>query len=329
MKNNARKSPPLPVDRLQQQLTEKEEVIAALTAQLEQAADELDRRHRSGHDRGMTVTGGGSGFPPELIEHQKAVTDELHAAVERWDEMQVSLTLGRLEMQLLEIRDLITGTELPTASHNAVDRSPSKKAKSEPDWESIKSQFIDAPGDESLANPAPPALDEKPVDNEPSACRTSDNGAEIHARPMQDWEAEIPVPVDIESADTETLKNAIEIRDIFIVELTQRLRSIPIDAPPRNWDGLIAVPEELQRGLEAVRTRYDEKLRCAEIELSLERARLGREEARLLELKESLEQQLKRHGHHPQDHASAHAANENAHVDSPDKSSLWRLLGKK
>lgn len=356
MQDIARNRDGLQLGELQQQLTEKEEVIAALTAQLEQAADELDRRHRTGLDRGLTI--GGGGFPPELVEQQKAVTEELQAAVQRWEDMQVSLTLGRLEMQLTEIRDLITTPEPSGSTYRPTENAhppkpsggssrPAQKEKNASDrngagseWESIKSRYLDdqaggteheRPADDETSSVSAHESSDTPPpteDDEPPTPKPSWTSGETVDVPMQEWDLEIPAPVEVETADIETLRSAVEARDKFIVEMTRRLRSLPVHMPPRDWEGLTSVPEELRQRLEEVLTRYDEKLRCAEIELSLERARLGRDEARLLELKESLEKQQKRLGANVPGHAP-HDDGSDASGDPVGRSSLWRLLSKK
>src|SRR6185369_14757427 len=92
------------VASLQRQLQEKEQLVAALTERLEQAAEQLDRVRRTGADRGARRGGGGGALPLELIEDHRTAIDELKQAVTRWEEMQAGLTLGRLETQIAELR---------------------------------------------------------------------------------------------------------------------------------------------------------------------------------------------------------------------------------
>lgn len=336
----------LQFDELQQQLAEKEEVIAALTAQLEQAADELDRRQRSGMNRGLTV--GGGGIPPELIEQQKAITEELQAAVERWEEMQAAVTLGRLEMQLTEIRELIVSqpekrsrgsAEKQTEEKPASSRPPKKEEPKPPaagsdngaGWESIKSRYmVDNSSEEANESDRTAETPEtiEAADDETSSPQETQHLHDTCDVPLQNWEVETPEPVDFETADVETLREAVEFRDKFIVEMTRRLRSLPVHVPPQDWEGLASVPEEMQQRLEDVLARYDEKLRCAEVELSLERARLGREEARLNDLKELLDKQQKRLAA-SMPSGAALPIDGYEDTDPTSKSSLWRLLGKK
>ncbi|MBW3541415.1 MAG: hypothetical protein KY476_14200, partial [Planctomycetes bacterium] len=99
------------VDKLQSALAEKEKLVAALTARLEQAAEQLDRIRRSGGDRGSRVVSGG--IPAELVEQQKGLVEELQAAVAAWQDMQAAACLGRIERGVDEVRDLLTGSALP------------------------------------------------------------------------------------------------------------------------------------------------------------------------------------------------------------------------
>ncbi len=333
------------IGELQHQLSEKEALVAALTAQLEQAADELDRRHRSGYDRGLTLPG--NGFPPELIEQQKNVTLELQDAVQRWEDMQVSLTLGRLETQLLELRDLMTAS--PSSNHT-VHRAGESTNSSSPSGKSFDATHHDLPEDSGQATASNwEAIKSRMLVDQPGAEVSSSDiksNAEIRSVPTTTseasdssdnfdgklWNIPTPAAVDTASASIETLRGAVDERDAFIVELVRRLRSLPVVQPPHDWSTFTNVPDELKIQLESLVTRYEEKLRCAEIELSLERARLSREEAHVQEQKELLDKQMKRLGitslpdhRAPGEHESLGSASPEASA----KSGLWKLLGKK
>src|SRR6516225_434085 len=100
----------LPVDAetIQSQLREKEQLVAALTERLEQAAEQLDRLRRTGVDKGRRPLGGG--FPAEVIEEHKTTLEDLKRVISRWEEMQAEVTLGRIETQIAELRDLMVGS---------------------------------------------------------------------------------------------------------------------------------------------------------------------------------------------------------------------------
>ncbi|MFN0195490.1 MAG: hypothetical protein ACKVT0_01990 [Planctomycetaceae bacterium] len=335
---------------LEHQLSEKEALVAELTAQLEQAADELDRRHRSGYDRGLTLPG--SGFPPELVEQQKNVTLELQEAVQRWDDMQVSLTLGRLETQLLELRDLVASSHTsPGPVHRVVesagafslagtfslagkcidasrhDSHDNAVESPSPNWEAIKSlMLVDQPGRDVTLSDAKSTAEFQTDPTLPREMAGSSNNVDSTL-----WSLPTPAVVEIASASIETLRQAVEERDAFIVELVRKLRSLPVAAPPQDWPALANVPDELRQQLESLVTRYEEKMRCAEIELSLERARLSREEAHVQEQKELLDKQMKRLGISSlPDHLAPedHDTHGSGSPEPSAKSGLWKLLGK-
>ena len=97
-------------------------MVAALTERLKQAAEQLDRNHRMGADRGLRL---GGGIPPEVIQTQKTLVEDLQRAVEQWEGMQAAATLGRIEIQISELRDLFTGQLVP----NPLSRSPNSIQK--------------------------------------------------------------------------------------------------------------------------------------------------------------------------------------------------------
>ena len=88
-----------------QLLVQKDQLIQALTDQLEQAAEQLDRLQRAGADRkrGGLLGGGGSG----LTDEHRQTFDDLQRIVQQWEDLQAGLTLGRIEIQLSELRELV------------------------------------------------------------------------------------------------------------------------------------------------------------------------------------------------------------------------------
>ena len=87
---------------LEAQLQEKEQLVAALTERLEQAAEQLDRLHRTGADRAMRT--GGGGFPAEMVEQQKQLVDDLQRSVQQWEDMQPGAMLDYPPPTLTVIR---------------------------------------------------------------------------------------------------------------------------------------------------------------------------------------------------------------------------------
>lgn len=271
-------------DVLQQQLVQKDELIQALTSQLEQAAEQLDRLHRTGADRRRAGIGGG--VPQDLVDDQRRTLEDLQRVVQQWEDMQAGLTLGRLEIQLEEIRDLIVqgagthhesvrlrdnGEHVHSEPVEIPERNRSHEAAAPQDtaWEQLKSQLLagdDAPADVTNWSPA-----EEPL-------------------------APLPEPLPPETSDCELLRQAVQRRDEYISLLLSRLRSLEVLQPAAALAALDAAAPELTERIVQLEERLQEHLRCAEVELSVERAKLARERAHLAQQAEQLERQLKKLG---------------------------------
>jgi hypothetical protein len=108
---------------------------------------------------------------------------------------------------------------------------------------------------------------------------------------------EAPQPIDLNKATIEELRAAVDVRDAYIAGMARKLRVVAsrrVVMP--NWEPLNNAPEDLRAALQELERRLDETLRVTEVELSLERARLGREEVRLRILEEQLQKEAKRRG---------------------------------
>jgi hypothetical protein len=281
------------VESLETQFHEKEALISALTERLEQAAEQLDRVHRMGADRGVRKT---AGIPVELVEQQKVLTDDLQRAIQQWEEMQLGRSLGRLEMQISELRDLIVGKALDLGGGAALARSsenpPATRAAEPPAsaaakdqksglsaWEAMKADIL---GQEKPATPVAASRNEGPA---------IDDAVE------EPEHVDAPEPIVLDGAQPEQLCQAVEQRDNYISYLLKRLRVLETRHTPQiDWAALESAPEELRTKLQELEAKFEERLRMAEVEHSLERARLGREEARLRTLEDNARRQLKRMG---------------------------------
>jgi HPt (histidine-containing phosphotransfer) domain-containing protein len=316
------------VETLEAQLAEREQLVAALTERLEQAAEQLDRLHRTGADRG--VRSGILGIPPELIAQQQKLVEDLQQAVQQWEDMQPGAFFGRLESQLTQIHDLVlnyggSGSENGSAQSptdaafsrgdsryesSSTRRNPSDSPKSV--LEFMKASFqaeSSLPADESSAegaesaqgNAAPPVLN-------------------IDLPPLRDP----PEPVDAHKATREELADACEVRDAYVVYLLQRLRQIEsMGHVPNSWAGLENLPDQLRDRLEALEKRLEETLRLAEVELSLQRAKLAREEVRIRVIDEQLQKDLKR----ARDDASSSSESDGGKGEASGSSRWKRMLG--
>lgn len=302
---------------LKTQLKEKEELVAALTERLELAAEQLDRFQRSGASQ--DVRGSGGGFSPELIERHESLIDELHQAVQQWNEMQPGIAIENLGMQVSELRDLVSsdssGDGQPNRQDHLIrtDGAPSdlpddkvesagdKKAAAgqEDHWESLKSYLLESDGErrDETAETAMQASPEAAGD----AGNVGNEGADSdHPAAVPAETADPPLPVDADETDVTVLQSAIAARDEYIGFLIRRLRNATSATHlPAHWEEWEASPEELCRQVEELQAELTDTLRLSELEHSLERARLGREEARIRQMEENVRKTLRQLGLDP------------------------------
>lgn len=312
------------VETLESELQEKDALVAALTERLEEAAEQLDRIHRSGGDRGLRMAGG---IPVEVVEQQKALGEDLHRAIEQWEELQLGGALGRLEMQLSELRDLVAGNVLDgggaasAATHavseaepRVIQNSPNAPAEAEgmagSAWEALKADL--------MAGEEPPPGEGGQQSESADTDKFTESLEDIdHVDP--------PPPIELDAAEPDELRQAVESRNDYIAYLLKRLRIVESQkAPSLDWESMENAPEELRERLQELEAKFDEKLRLAEVEHSLERARLGREEARLRLLEENARRQLKKMG------VTLDGEDDETIEDDGEKSGRWlRMLGLK
>lgn len=269
----------------QQQLVQKDELIGALTEQLEQAAEQLDRLQRSGVKGGRAGSGASS-------EEQRKACEDLERVVQQWEDMQAGLTLGRIEIQISEIRDLIL--DLRTApAQNGFHQASSEGSSTSEEKSSILS-FADLVKDEDH----PPANSE--WERMKSQLLASDVTSSDESSPS--WEAleqPLPEPPEAVSPDQQEpglLHAAIVARDDYIRLLLSRLRRIEVLQPAAAISALDANSSEFLEKVQVLEQRLLEHARCAEVELSVERAKLARERSQLHQQQEMIDRQLKKLG---------------------------------
>lgn len=309
---------------LQDTLKERDQVVQMLTQRLEQAADQLDRLQRSGGGRGNSVA---AGMPSELIENQQALFEQLTRVLGEWEEAQACQTLTRIETQITELRDLVASGNTAPTSYNAFASTPTVAAKRPADpppkvvssgtsvfsdilaadprkvgWEAIKAAMMDSAGTNAPAASSPAPAPATP--REVQAPLSSEVESVVTERSAPDPLPEPPPAVDFEIADQAMLIDAIRSRDEFISTLLRRLSSPDANTEFPDWEKLNYVPEDLHRELLGLRDRLQEKLRVAEVDLSLQRAKLAREEAKLAIKAEHLARQMRQLGVTPDDPGS-------------------------
>jgi hypothetical protein len=298
---------------LKTQLKEKEELVAALTERLELAAEQLDRFQRSGANQNVRSSAGG--FSPELIERHESLVDEMHLAVQQWNDMQAGAALGNLETQVSELRDLVSpnssGSRQPRwqdrliqsgdvqseTFDDEVETSGGDESATEQGnhWEALKSHLMGA-DDEPAENTTRPAANDAG-----DAGSIEDDGVKPdHPASAPDEFADPPQPIDADETDVTILQGAVSERDEYIGFLIRKLRDVSSPTYlPADWAEWEASPEELCRQVEELQSQLTESLRLSELEHSLERARLGREEARVRQMEEAVRKTLRQLGLDP------------------------------
>jgi hypothetical protein len=135
----------------------------------------------------------------------------------------------------------------------------------------------------------------------------------------------------VQAADIDELRQAVEKRDTYISYLTQHLRVAEMKYKDSiDWEILNNAPEELRRRLEELEKTLHATLRHAEVDHSLERARLGREAMRLEQLNEQVRREMKRLEMSDEDgDDEAQSAREKPEIDRGANGRWQRLFGKK
>ena len=250
---------------LQAALQDRDDVVQLLTQRLEQAANQLDRLQRSGPERrGSSLPG----IPAELIESQQSVLDQMTQMLSRWEEMQAGQMLSRIESQISDIHDLVSpGAPRSTASDDDVKSSKSA-------WEQMKAALFadEKRGTSSFHRPA-------------TSVKSDSESATTEPFPQEvDCSMQLPDPplfVNLDEANIDDLRVAVQSRDEYISTLIRRFTSQSQSTRLPDWEQLNQAPEDLRIELQDLQAQLSERLRIAEVDLSLQRARLARDEGRL------------------------------------------------
>ncbi|QDT33616.1 hypothetical protein [Thalassoglobus polymorphus] len=283
---------------LQREITSKNEIIAALTERLEGTADQLDRLQRSG------VKPGDAPARPlsSLAQH-------VEKALETYNELDPEDHFTRIELGIEQILEMLSSGNFaspasseaeskatssnvaPPASTNSVNPSGDDDF-----WAATKARLL---GEEVAENDeAESKGDESPDLVTPAEAATVQQNSQFSEQPLHEEPelAEMPAPV-VEFDDPVVLLEAVTDRDSYIVYLISRLRNAEAAAyPPVDWSELSNAPSDLVAKLVELHDQLEDQLRQAQLSVSLERAMLTRERAKLAQVKQHLEKEVKRMG---------------------------------
>ncbi|QDT92726.1 coiled-coil domain-containing protein [Gimesia algae] len=322
---------------LQTELEEKEQLVVILTERLEQVAEQLDRRHRTGADRGMTIS---NGIPPEVIEEQQKLTQDLHSLLEQWQGMETESALTQIQLQIAELKqvvqagfekspaapqpaslvDYLSSPTVPGTEESEVHEAETVEEESqasEPEetnpgevdadstvsgWEAMKQKLMSGQGVDvsmDLARKDAPKPKPQVKPETPASLLLKSEPADSVGRTLASYKPpipEAPSEIDEESASPDQLVAAIRERDQYISALIKRLREAETAVIPVNWDQLNNAPAELLEQLQTLHHDLEHSLGLAEVEISIERARLSRTQSMLQSREEQIRKKEKQLG---------------------------------
>ncbi len=267
---------------MEELLAEKDELIHALTSQLELAVERLDRLRRAGAERNISSANSEVPSPSSGRE----LNQRLSFVLDEWDELRPIDRLNQIEESLSKLLEL--ASQRPQAGHQPIPTTQGSTSGTDY-WEQTKARLIA----EDSSNSTP----ESPLSSQMNPVQAQSGRYLPESPPDDDTFPEIPLPprpVEIND-DAAALFAAVAGRDQYIHYLTERLRkSEQAKWMPADWSQLQNAPEQYLDRLKRLESMLQEQLRMAEISNSLERADLTRERARLNQVKMNLEMQIKR-----------------------------------
>lgn len=288
---------------LMDQVRSKDALVLQLTERLEAAAEQLDRLQRSGADK--VRPGGGGGGSRELLEQTGQLTTRVEEALECWN--QSSGHYEHILQRLDEIGQHIFSSPEGGGGEARAARPASSQTSSPTSggsasaggagqgggtfWERMKASMVDG-------TPPPPTPNAKPIqtslESEDAEGGISDESIDAQLAAIEEV-TQSPTVIDVDTASIEDLRTAVTSRDEYISALIREFRQIQIMPPlPEDLENSGLAPEELLVSLKELETRFKTGIQRENFELSLERARMGRERSRLDQVKAQLEGQIKR-----------------------------------
>lgn len=276
----------LTVDDLRQRLQEKEHTVATLTEYLEQAAAKLKNLQKEGAGKSARA------FDVEEVERQMALVKQLQAAVEEWQQLRAPETLDRIGTQLDDLRQTIlrgltrqsggpaeSGYESSGLTSGLTFTMPEREG-SKPSgsalegWEALKAEMLKAEVD--------PAKEEE------------ENG---HIDLKEELEVLVnrPAPVDPICDDRTVWQEAVDCREKYMISLIRALRVVENRRRGNpDWESFTEAPAELRAEVAQLASELQQSLRNAEVEQSIERARISRQESLIAQHRREIDKARKK-----------------------------------
>lgn len=265
------------MQQLETRLADREQLVSILTDRLEQAADELDRIKRSGGVLAGSSADGGDAA--SLLAGHSEVAGKLDRFVDAWEERYEGPALRRMEAGIEELRERLeqalhgnfTGSDSSASRHSGLGDSSSRFTDHD-----------EATLDETLNSELEPAEDvvavRRPLDVPVRLVLFSSDNV------PDDLDVPLPEPIDEDHATEPELRKAVTDRDAYVRWLCQQMRHVT--GRLEGWLGELQTESDdvtLHKRVDEIEQLIHEQLRIAEIDVSIERARLSRDQAKLKE----------------------------------------------
>ncbi len=273
-------------DDLQQQLDEKDELVSALTQQLEQAAEQLDRMYRSGGRAGMN-----SALETPVNPLDEQLSSNLNYLIEQWEESQLANCLERIESQIEDLKSSVSQIQQPVAQHSNGNWDENNLEEED----TPAGLQLDALKDVLFGNSS--EIPDEALDESLNKIHEDESSLKL-AGPFTD----LPAAIDFDEADQETLIAAVHSRDDYIETCVSMYRDLKLKSgliEPIPWEKISECPDELMESLKELESHLQEQARLNEITMSLERARISREATQLRQYRVHLQKYVKKHNLDP------------------------------
>ncbi len=295
---------------LEEQLAEKDSLIAVLTNQLEMAVDRLDRLRRAGADRTQHAA-----VEKQAPSTSSDLTSRLNKLLDSVDERDPLDQLDRVETGIARLLEMMSERSVVATPPSVQQHSA---ASLDQFWTATKERLLNA----SPENDNVPSVSSKSANRSTEALPAySDNFPALEDLFFQD---DVPAPKPVtETENLASLLAAVESRDNYIQHLIAHVRNLETTKLfPVDWDQLQFAPDNYRNHLELLESTLKSQLRQAEIANALERANLTRERAKLSQQKHQLELEIKRAA--AQQHPPQESEREAPQKSDPD--ARWKRL---
>ena len=261
------------MQQLETRLADREQLVSILTDRLEQAADELDRIKRSGGV--VPGSGANAGDAASLLAGHQEVADKLDRFVDAWEERYEGPALRRMEAGIEELRERL---EEATLHGNSAASRLSLNNEVSSQFGAINQSSLDSPNHAETEGSQDAVPTRKTLDAPVRLVLISSDDV------PDDLDVPIPEPIDAEDAAPQELQKGITDRDAYIRWLCHQVRDIT--GRLEGWLGEVQARSDdvtMHKRIDEIEKVIHDQLRIAEIDVSIERAKLSRDQATLNE----------------------------------------------